>query len=263
MEHTQTTSVNRVSAKEDFKTPRVRSVAYPSYTIQHCLELSETIHKLFGNSVYIPREKICEKTGISDSHIQMQLSSCVQYKLLDMRSKEGYKTTQSFVQIYKPKPNEDVRRLKIALFTNPELYSKFIAEHNNENFTEDGLATLLYRDYKVSENASVVAAKVFIENARNLGLISDDNTFDIGSDENITTIEAIEDKPKINLTQDEPEVQYLPPAREDPKRGNAFNHPPIPVFVDDNGSVAEVYLPNGFNKAHIERIIRVLQAQIA
>lgn len=42
-----------------------------------------------------------------------------------------------------------------------------------------------------------------------------------------------------------------------------FNHPPIPVFVDDEGNVAEVYLPQGFNKKHIERIIKVLQAQIA
>jgi len=53
----------------------------------------------------------------------------------------------------------------------------------------------------------------------------------------------------------------LPPPTNNGRTSKIFDHPPIPVYLDD-GSVAEVYLPNGFKKEDINRIIKVLKAQI-
>lgn len=261
MNNTNGATAQQQLSSTDIKIPRERSAAYPSYDIPHSFELTETIFKLFGNSIFIPREKISEKTGIGDSQLQMQLSSCAQYKLIEMRSKEGYKASSLFIQLYKPKSNEDIKALRLQVFNSPELYKKIIEEHNNETFTEESLATLLYRDYNIKEKASLIAAKIFIENARYLNVINEDNLFNISDSNNIQEIEIIDDKPKDDKKHFE-EVKYLPPAAEENKGNKSFNHPPIPVFVDDDGSVAEVYLPHGFNKKHIERIIKVLQAQI-
>ena len=237
-------------------------MAYPSNTITHCLTLTENLYKLFGNSVFIPREKIAEKTGISDSHLQTQLSTCVQYELLELKSKEGYKPTEQFIKIYKPRPNEDVRLFKIEILKNPELYSKLIADHNNETHTVDSLSTLFFRDYKVSDNASQLAAKIFIDNARELGLIDNDNYFSVESDSKVEEVEIIDvQKPPATPAEKNEQITYLPPQRG--KTQNTFDFPPIPIFVDDEGTVAEVYLPKGFNKAHIRKIIQVLEAQIS
>ena len=65
----------------------------------------------------------------------------------------------------------------------------------------------------------------------------------------------------MNWGQQEPEVTYLPPAANKSIQKKTFDYPPIPVFMDD-GSVAELYLPKGFNKPDVERVIKVLKAQI-
>ena len=254
--------------EDSFKTPRIRSAAYPSYTLQHCIHLTETIYKLFGNSVHIPREKISEKTSISYGHLQTQLSSAGYYDLLDSRKNEGYKPSARFLQLYRPKPDENLRELKIEAFKQPDLYAKIIREHNNKQLTVDGLATLLVRDYRIAENACEAAAGIFIENAKELSLINADNFFSIdaeaaelnGGTDAIEVINPVSE-PTI-ITEGKDQVKYLPPANQSVDNRTSFNYPPIPIFVDDEGAVAEVYLPKGFNKEHIKRVIKVLAAQI-
>ncbi len=130
----------------------------------------------------------------------------------------------------------------------------------------------LFRNHKVSESASQLASKIFIENARTLGLLNDENIFSVDNEVSIAeTTELSESSTNNNINQNkgqDTEVIYLPPSQNNNSENNnynpekKYNTPPIPVFVDDNGLVAEVYLPNGYNKAHILRIIKVLTAQV-
>jgi len=251
------------------KQSRIRSVAYPSNTIEHCVKLASTIYRLFGN-VFATREAISKKTEISDSHLQTQLSSCVQYGLLELKSNEGYKHTPLFIKIYKPLPSEKREDAVLEAFKNVELYKKIIKEHNEQILTVNGLAISLFRNFKVSESASNLAAKIFLENANGLGLLNNENIFLI--ENKVAIAETIESEQHENngngskQQKNETEVIYLPPANNGNENKNTeqkkYNFPPIPIFVDDEGSVAEVYLPKGFNKQHIERVIKVLKAQI-
>lgn len=249
-----------IGAKNN-KSPKIRSVAYPSYSIAHTLTLTETIYKLFGNSVCIPIEKIAEKTDVSESYLQQQLSSCVQYGFLELKSKEGYKPTNLFIKIYKPLPTENVRQSKIEAFLNPELYKKIIEQENNTNHTIDSLATLLYRSFKVAEKAAGKAAGIFIQNAVDLNLINADNFFSIEGDfktKDETEFEEIDEKDKIK----DGEIRFLPPPTNNQRNPKISTYPPIQVILDD-GSISETFIPNGFNKSDIERIIRVLTAYIS
>lgn len=258
-------NLNNSIDDDSVKVPRVRSVAYPSNTIEHCIKLVSNIYKLFGSSVYIARDQLAKKLSISESHIQTQLSSCVQYGLLELKAKLGYKPTKLFTKIYKPLPNEDVRLSKIEAFRQPELYQKIIAEYDNEIHTVDALATILFRNYKVSETASTSAAKVFLENAKDLLLLNDDGLFQISVVPDTDAIEVLDGTIEENTKNDAIEVKYLPPANDTPKeekpQNKSFKHPPIPIFCED-GSVAELYLPNGFNKPDVERVVNVLKAYL-
>lgn len=247
---------------------RVRSVSYPSNSIDHAVALTTNVYKFFGNSVYASREMISSKVGISDSHLQTQLSSCVQYGLLELKNKEGYKPTQLFTRIYKPLQTENVEDLKKEAFKNPELYKKVIQEHDNSVLTVDGLATILFRNYKVSEQASRFAAKVFLENARALKLINEENFFNTGMVLQSDVIE-VEDEDDDSEREETPEYKFLPPPSEKKKEDRdgkgfqkSFNHPPIPIFLD-GGAVAELYLPNGFNKTDLERVVKVITAYLS
>lgn len=248
------------------KNPRFRSVAYPSNTISHCVELTSTLYKLFGN-IYATRENICKQLDISDSHVQTQLSSCVQYGLLDLKPKEGYKPTTLFTKIYKPLPSEKKEDSLLEAFKKPELYKNIIKEYNNQPLTPNGLSIILFRNHKISENASQLAAKIFLDNATSLGLLGAYSVFNVETTPVLTTeeIDTIEEKNTPNH-KDEPEVIYLPPSNNG-NNSNATNAkpktydtPPIPIFVTQG--VAELYLPNGFNKEDIERVIKVLKAYI-
>lgn len=249
-----------------FKAARVRSVAYPSNTIEHCVGLTSDIFKIFGN-VFATREAISKQLEISDSHLQTQLSSCVQYGLLELKSKEGYKQTPLFTKIYKPLQSERKEDALLEAFKNPELYKNIIREHDNQTLTATGLAIILFRNHRVSDNASTIAAKVFIDNAAALGLINEDNLFSVNNIVSIAEpLELSENIPSLNNTPKDDEVIYLPPNNIEQNINNnskKYDFPPIPVFVDDDGNVAEIYLPKGFNRAHIERIIKVLTAQIS
>lgn len=249
-----------------FKASRIRSVAYPSNTIEHCVGLTSEIFKIFGN-VFATRDAISKQLDISDSHLQTQLSSCVQYGLLELKSKEGYKQTPLFTKVYKPLLSEKKENAILEAFKNPELYKNIIREHDNQTLTVTGLAIILFRNHKVSDNASNLAAKVFIDNASALGLINDDNLFSINNVISIAEqLELSEVPPHVNNIHKDDEVIYLPPNNIEQNTNNQskkFDFPPIPVFVDDDGNVAEIYLPKGFNRAHIERIIKVLTAQIS
>lgn len=158
------------------------------------------------------------------------------------------------------------------IIKNKNEYIGIIKEHNNDNLTLDGLGIILFRNHKVSDAASHVAARVFLDNAKRLGLLNDENIFSIDNgakeasqEEILEELVAATHKPLTNDEKKKEEVFYLPPAEsnENETKQKKYNSPPIPVFVDDEGNVAEVYLPKGFNKAHIERIIKVLTAQIA
>ena len=169
-------------------------------------------------------------------------------------------------------PAEKKEEALLEAFKNPELYKGIIKEHNDEILTVNGLSITLFRNFKVSESASFLAAKIFIENAKTLSLLSDENLFSIDAKVAIVeTVEEISEKPEESNNKgskdEDAEVFYLPPSNNNKANGNQheqkkYDFPPIPVFVDDDGLVAEVYLPKGYNKAHILRIIKVLTAQV-
>jgi len=161
-----------LASETEAKTKRIRSVAYPSFTIGDCIALTSQIYKFFGDSTYTSRAALSKRLTIRESNLQRQVSSCVQYGLLVVKPKEGYKPGEPFLKLYDPLPDENIGGVFISLFLKPELYKSIVERFNGKLLPqEEGLASILYRKQKVAEKVSSFVAKIFIESANECGFL--------------------------------------------------------------------------------------------
>lgn len=100
----------------------------------------------------------------------------------------------------------DEYRYMIEMFKRPTLYSKIIENQNEQIVPTDPkrFGNMLKNDpYGIAEYAAERAAKVFLENAKNLGLLDVKNTFRINGSKSHTNHAAEdtkEEKPMQNNT---------------------------------------------------------------
>ena len=252
--------------------PRVRSIAYPSYDINFCYELALKIHQTFGSTSFSTREEISEHLKISVSHLLTQLSSCVQYGLLDIKNKEGYKPTPLFTVLYKPFDEQERQKSLLECFSNPDIYQKLITQFNNQSLPSfAGLSTILIRSYKVSETGAPPAARVFLENVSNLRLADNENIlrvevpFDLDQPESNVVVEANKDNRKDKALQFFPSptetktINYVPENTNNANSG--ADNRIIPIYFKDGGE-AQVILPNKFTNENLAKVVKVLTAYI-
>lgn len=256
--------ISAIANNANTKAPRIRSVAYPSNTISHCKALVTKIHQIFGSTIFTDRKSLSTQLKISESHLQTQLSSCNQYGLLDLKVGEGYKPSNSFTTLYKPLNDEEYKKVQLECFMSPEIYKKIIEHFEGQQLPQEaGLAIILFRKYKIAENASTNAARIFLENVLELGLIKD----------GIFSVELI-DKPNDDITFVEIEdslekTKLLPPINND----NNSNHvkdsfinelsdmPLIPILLEGN-RVAHLYMPKGYTNKDFKRVFKVINAYL-
>lgn len=242
------------------KIPRFRSVAYPSVTISHCAELVTKIQRIFGSLTFTSRDRIAKELNISEGHIQTQLSSCVQYNFLELRSGEGYKPTPLFIKIYRPVPGERIEDAYLEAFKNPELYKRLIEQFNGQELPQEaGLATILFRNYKVSDQASNLAAKIFIENANIAGALNGNSYFSVeggGNEDDVIPFVEVKDPKEIIPANGT--ILLKPPAPKHEPNPAAIK---LPVLLED-GKVIEIPLPNGVKKEDLEKIKKVIDAYL-
>ncbi len=255
------------------KTPRVRSVAYPSFTIPTEVILTGKISKEFTDLVYTPREVISKHLSLSGGSLLMQLSSCVQYGLLTMKSKEGYKPTELYKKINRPLPDENVNDLLKECFQKPELYKKLIIDLKDKQLpTVSGLANILDRKYGVKGNASEIAAKVFYKNLEALDLIRD-NSFSF--DRDIESVEIIDDEdavieqeievnpnPNQNQVKEQPPLYLINPPKDHSKNNDdniGFIEIPIPL---KDGRKARLLMPEGYTDEDISKVYKVVNGYL-
>lgn len=243
------------------KIPRIRSVAYPSYTIEFCVDLTKRINQKFGDRTFNSREHIAELLGISVGHITTQLSSGNYYGLLELKSKEGYKPTERFRSIYKYHTEEEKRRAQIECLLSPELYKKIIENYSNGGQIPEveGLAKLLYRSYKVAEDASDKAARIFLQNLNDLGLLDENRklieiSFDTKQEIGGNLQEVGEKKPTSEPMQTQTKNISLGVGSQ---KLNLWGSLSIPIPLK-NDEVATVALPNGYDADDLEEVIQWL-----
>jgi len=247
--------------------PRQRSSAYPSYTINFCVEFTKKFHQHFGNSTYNQREEIAKVLKVSVGHMQTQLSSSVYYGLVDMKQKIGYKISASFLGIYKPIDEEEKHQALIDCLLRPELYKKLLKQFGNNTVPSvSALSTILFRNHNIAEAASEGAAETFIQNLRDLNIIDVDNYLlldrEIGGDDGEQNASAIKEPPKNNdFSIQVPEVKVY----EVPKKSNVETLEEIPetypiLIPLKEGRLARLIVPKNYTNEDLNKITKFIEA---
>jgi hypothetical protein len=257
-----TSAAESASAAIDPKKPRQRSAAYPSYTIESCIVFTGKIDTAFSSVGFTPQESISKTLDQSGGAFLMQLSSCVQYGLLDKSSGNGYKPSALFKKINKPLPSEKVDDLKLECFSKPALYKKLIEAYRDKQVpAEAGLANILDRVHGIVGKASAVAARVFYKNLQSLKILAEGNVLKLdgyipAEEQRQDDSDADDEAPgssSTNITAataGKPQVALpLPSIKE------------IPIVLKEKGT-AKLILPVSADDEDLKRVIKVLQAYV-
>lgn len=260
----------RLDGDSATKAPRVRSASYPSFTIEHSVAFTAKIDKEFSSVRYISKEDLSKTLNLSGGSFLTQLSSCVQYGLLDLKSGDGYRPSELFKKIKRPLEGENVNDFLIECFKNPELYKKIIAEYSDRQLpSQNGLANLLDRSFAIKGQAADAATKIFFKNLSSLGLIGDGNILQIESyipfveqNNEAPTGEAVTEHKENNALM----VQSKPKENAESSNQKSDNQTSqetieIPVYFKDKRK-ATLIIPKDFSDEDMKRIVRVLQAYV-
>jgi hypothetical protein len=162
------------------KKPRERSKEYPLFTLKNCIEFTDTINSKLGNR-FSSAEQIAKTFGKSISTLGSILSSCKQYDLLDLKKGDGYKPTEWYYKVTRGRTEDDKKDATLHCLKSPVIYNDLLEKFNGEELPTD-LPAIFYWDYSITEGAKDGAAKIFLENIENLGLIASDGTLQISED---------------------------------------------------------------------------------
>lgn len=242
-----------------------RSSPYPSYTIQYCLDLVTTIYTNFGSgNYYAKREEIAKVLGISAANLQTKVSSANQYGLLELKSGEGYKPSKLFTSIHRPIDDKSKKAALIEVFKSPSLYASLIEKFEGEILPSEGpLSNILLHHHNISDGANVKAADIFIENARSLNLIKQDNVLMLADGVIIEEVEAEE----LNEDQNVERIKDIPAILTEQKQppnsnGSNQNRPPvnsIPFNIPLKGkSPAQLIVPENAKGSDFDFIVNFI-----
>jgi len=247
------------------KRSRQRSSPYPSYTIESCVKFTTRVDDEFLDIDFTPVQDISNTLNLSGGAFLQQLSSCVQYGLLELKQKVGYKPSLLFKKIRKPLPSENVNDLLVECLQRPSLYKRLINDLREKQLpSEKGLANTLDRNYAIKGNAANLAAKVFIKNIASLGLVSPDNILKLDASyipfEEADEVEVSEEV--VETKAEKPQLLALTEQRKPAAEEKSFKTREIPVFLQGDNREAKLVLPIDFTEDDLKRIVKVLNAYL-
>jgi hypothetical protein len=239
----------------EIKKPVERSSAYPSYTILFCVELVKNIVSKFGSNNYATREDIAKVLNVSAGYLATQIGASVHYGLLEVKVKVGYKPTELFKRITKFLSESEKQEALNEALRLPELYSKLLNEIEDQVPAVNALAIRLNRYHNITDAASEKAARVFIENLNDLGLVRSDGTFETGK----VIVEVPNEELPINPAEIvEPEARKaLPPSAITILPSP--NHLTLEIPLRDQ-RIAKLIYPSDISDNDLNKIVRFVDA---
>lgn len=250
-----------------------RSASYPYYTIKESLDFSQRIYKNYGSSYRATREQIAEALGYSVGSLAQKVSAAVQYGLLDLKSKEGYKVTELFVKYHRPINTEAEQEVLVEAFKNPPLYADLIEVFENNILPPlRSLASILLQDHNISEKACDRAAEIFEQNAIDVNLLNDNRELTFNNDDIDVVEEEIVDVEQEEVDTSPTQNKYAPTVVKNTEKNHQYqyenknpnqdfdegnkNGAPIPHNIPlKNKRPAQLLLPSDVSSADFDFII--------
>jgi hypothetical protein len=216
-----------ISAKDSKK-----RVSWVSRDQKSMIDFVSVVYKMLGHTDYHSNKAIATAHGLSPDSIKQQLTSCQQYRLLEIKFGTGYKVTDLFKKIFLPFNDTERRTAIIESLKSPETYSQLFKEYEYHILPPvSGIKNHFVRNFGMKEDIAEKAAQIFIGNLYDNDLL----------DNRGVLISAMPIKPKeSDVTPDTKE--QLPPTLVEVLTGQV--KPQVTQPVDDGLFELPIPLPN-------------------
>ena len=222
---------------------REKSALYPAVTIKDCIDFVETVDSFKSRTVAY--RAVADKYGLSSittKSFTQKIGSAKQYGLITTSNSTIQLTDLARKLLYPV--DDNVRALRRECFSLPPLYAALIEEYDGKAIPpENLLANQLMSKHKISKVAKDVAAKVFIQNAEELGLISAGVLSVAGQVDN--EVKAADSKSSYDLHDALDDIEHSPDSTitTDDKgktESNDYITQSIPI---ESGKIARIIIP--------------------
>ncbi len=216
-----------------------RSGSYPSKTIFETKDFVVSVYNGVGDTLPLKYPELAKYGNVAVREADSFAVSANQYGWMTASYGKGHTPNGNICKILRKPQVDEEKQLFLTAFTTPPLYKSIITDYNGKEIpSNETVEIYLSRNHSFSDAGATLCAKIFLENARRLGLIGSDNVFKIDAEIIITPPEPKAKKtkegndsggkkktpPPQNKNVDTP-IFKKPEERNDSKLKN------IPLFV--------------------------------
>jgi hypothetical protein len=149
-----------------------RRTSYVSRDHKSMVEFVAEIYKNLGHSDHHNNKAIATVHRLSPASIKQQLTSCQQYRLLEIKFGTGYKITDLFTRIFLPVNDSEKRAAVIESLKSPDTYQHLFKEYEYHVVPPvNGIKNHFVRNFQMKDDIAEKAAEVFIENLKDYDLL--------------------------------------------------------------------------------------------
>lgn len=167
-------SVENTPQAEDGSSPKEakKRNSYVARDHKSMVEFVSKVYKNLGHAEYHSNKAIATINELSPDSIKQQLSSCQQYKLLEIKHGTGYKITDLFKRILLPVNDDEGRSATIESLKSPESYAPLFKEYEFHILPPvSGIKNHFVRNQHLKEDIAEKTAQIFIDNLKEYNLL--------------------------------------------------------------------------------------------
>jgi hypothetical protein len=252
------------SSDPSAKKSREKSVRYPAYGLEECVDFLKIVHTI-GGKKEAPVESLLSKLKIttSDNRRYKYLTSSAEIFGLVKKTSNGITPTEFGLSILYPINGDEQRKqLYFEAFNTPQVYQKIIERYKDMILPDvDALKPIFYNS-GIAPNALDTAVNAFLASAKFAGVLDQDNRL----------LSSIPEKGATPFKQHLPEdgqgmEKQKGPAQPPPSKTNVTQgeseKPEMDVIKNEirttSGKKASILLPKDWVKEDIETLIKLLR----
>lgn len=205
--------------------PKERSAAFPSYTIEQCIEYALKFYIHFGDASYIPPEQMGQPIGRAAPTVRQIVSSCIQYGLIEKKHGQGYKPSSVIPKLRTPFDEEEALSIRRELFRRPPFYEFILSRYEGRILPKqpEAIKPFVVRDYRITASAADEALSIMYANVDALKLLTEDRVLSFASGPTVTSFvdDALEIIDRVDT----------PPPPDTPERKANSSQPSFPIAL--------------------------------
>lgn len=254
------------SSDPSVKKSREKSVRYPAYSLEECVDFLKIVHTI-GGKKEAPVESLLSKLKIttSDNRRYKYLTSSAEIFGLVKKTSNGITPTEFGLSIIYPINGDEQRKqLYLDAFNTPHVYQKIIERYKDMILPDvDALKPIFYNS-GIAPNALDTAVNAFLASAKFAGILDQNNRLLSSIPEG--GLGSGQQQPP--LEDDKSAEKQKGPAQQPPSKTNATQEDSTKQDSDaykfeiptTSGKKANILLPKDWVKEDIELLIKILRA---